>query len=196
MLALKSISAYHLTDISLTTGAGECIGLTGASGSGKTMLLRVMADLEPFAGALHLEGRPHTAYAPWEWRRRVGMLPATSQWWHDRVDGHFPNIPSEGTRRLGLPADIYQWPVSRLSSGERQRLAVLRLLENRPSVLLLDEPAANLDTHHTRLLEDLISDYRRSAGAAVIWVTHNSDQIRRITDRCFEIRNGKLFTVG
>jgi ABC-type multidrug transport system ATPase subunit len=89
-----------------------------------------------------------------DWRRRVGLLPAESGWWADRVGAHFittndarnpATTPTPILARLGFEPDVLDWDVQRLSSGERQRLGLARLLLNRPEVLLLDEATANLD---------------------------------------------------
>ena len=83
-------------------------------------------------------------------------------------------------------------PVSRLSSGEKQRLDLMRLLSNRPRVLLLDEPTANLDPENTRRVEVVITEYRRSHDAAVIWVSHDEEQVRRVANRYYEVVGGHL----
>jgi ABC-type iron transport system FetAB ATPase subunit len=76
-------------------------------------------------------------------------------------------------------------PVRRLSTGERQRLALLRLLAGKPQVLLLDEPTASLDPRSTRAVEQLVTHYRLHHQAAVLWVSHDADQARRIADRYY-----------
>ena len=192
MLELESVCVRHLQNVHLAVGAGECIGLSGASGSGKTLLLRAIADLEPFTGTLCLNAQPHHTFQPWEWRRQVGMLPATSQWWSDRVASHFTEINMDWLQQVGFGKDVMDWPVSRLSSGERQRLAMLRLLANRPQVLLLDEPTANLDSERTAAMERLLSHYRRTAGASVIWVTHDGAQAARVAGKKMTIRGNTL----
>ena len=93
---------------------------------------------------------------------------------------------------LGLTEPVLDQPVTRLSSGERQRLALLRLLANRPRVLLLDEPTANLDTDNTRRIESVISEYSRTNQAAVIWISHDRTQVTRVANRHMELRNGTL----
>ncbi|MDX1335484.1 MAG: ATP-binding cassette domain-containing protein, partial [Gammaproteobacteria bacterium] len=70
--------------------------------------------------------------------------------------------------------------VSRLSSGERQRLALLRMLENSPRVLLLDEPTANLDRENTLLVENMIARYVQDHEAAAVWVSHDAEQQERL----------------
>ena len=196
MLKLESVCARHLQNVYLTLKAGECITVTGGSGSGKTLLLRIIADLEPFTGILRLDDRSHVDFHPWEWRRRVGMLPASSQWWFDTVALHFQDLPNGWLTQVGFDPSVMQWSVNRLSSGERQRLALLRLLANRPQVLLLDEPTANLDQDLTIAVEQLLAAYRRETGAAMIWVTHDGHQIRRVAERCMTIRGNTLCQQG
>ena len=93
---------------------------------------------------------------------------------------------------LGFEPDVQSWSISRLSSGERQRLALLRLLANQPMVLLLDEPTANLDGANAERVESLIRRFQDATGAAVLWVSHDAAQGRRVADRALEIRDGAL----
>jgi ABC-type iron transport system FetAB ATPase subunit len=98
-------------------------------------------------------------------------------------------------KALGLPAEALGWQISRLSTGERQRLALLRLLAMGPSALLLDEPTANLDADNGLRVERLIRAYADEHQAPVLWVSHDAAQRQRIADRqlCLEpdgIRNG------
>lgn len=72
------------------------------------------------------------------------------------------------------------WEVSRLSSGERQRLSLARLLAGYPKVLLLDEPTANLDKANTNRVEELILTYLREQGASALWVSHDPEQRHRM----------------
>ena len=83
-------------------------------------------------------------------------------------------------------------PVARLSSGERQRFALLRLLANRPRVLLLDEPTANLDPDNVTRVENLIAAYLSTEDAAVLWVSHDPLQISRVAHRRMRLEAGRL----
>lgn len=98
--------------------------------------------------------------------------------------------------RLGFQPDVLDWDVQRLSTGERQRLALARLLVNGPEVLLLDEATANLDPSNRAQAEQLIDDYRRQRRAAVLWASHDPDQRQRLAQaaggRCFVIEAGRL----
>jgi ABC-type iron transport system FetAB ATPase subunit len=115
------------------------------------------------------------------------MLPAESQWWFDTVGEHFFDFNEEWLGRLGLTKEAMGWDVSRLSTGERQRLALVRLLANDPVALLLDEPTASLDVANVGEVEKIIGEYRRDNDAAVLWVTHDPEQAKRVADRRFEI---------
>lgn len=191
-LTLKQFRSPLLEPIDLQITAGECITLSGPSGSGKSRLLRALADLEPHQGEAWFDDREMYSFSAPAWRREVGLLPAESAWWAERVGDHFPRPDPSLMALLDLSADAMQWEVSRLSSGERQRLALVRLLCNRPGVLLLDEPTANLDQQNIDRVEGLISDWRRNQSVAVFWVTHDPDQQRRVGDRMWQIADGRL----
>jgi ABC-type multidrug transport system ATPase subunit len=92
---------------------------------------------------------------------------------------------------LGLPADCGDWPVARLSTGEKQRLALARSLVLAPRVLLLDEPTSGLDPEAVERVETLIRA-RQKDGVSIVWTTHDRAQARRVARRWLEIENGRL----
>ena len=181
-----------LGPVNLSLNAGECLCVTGPSGSGKSLLLRAIADLDPHQGEVLLDGVAASDIAPEQWRRQVALLPPESSWWLPRAGDHFHNGMPVALAQLDLSEDILKQPVSRLSSGERQRLALLRLLANQPRVLLLDEPTANLDADNTGRVEAVIAAYREQHRAAVIWVSHDSAQARRVASRQLSIEEGAV----
>ena len=127
------------------------------------------------------------------WRRLVGYLPAESGWWADQVGAHF-KAPAEAVplvEALGLAAEALDWPVARLSTGERQRLALARLLANKPRVLLLDEPTSGLDEAATERTETLLKQ-RLAQGCALLFATHYRDQARRLARRCLHVDHGTV----
>lgn len=191
-LVLSGFRCWHLQAIDLEVAAGECVGVSGASGTGKTLLLRAIADLEPHQGQTYVEGLEHLSLSGPEWRRRVAYLPAESHWWAERVGMHFARKDKELLLHMGFDPECLDWSVSRLSSGERQRLALARQLAQRPEVLLLDEPTANLDRHNRLLVEDCVAQYRRDHKAATLWVSHDPEQRKRISSRSFLIADQRL----
>jgi len=192
LLSLRCFGTRLLQPFDLALPVGDCITLNGPSGCGKSMLLRAIADLDPHQGEMALDGQPSQDIEATEWRRQVGLLPAESGWWGERVGDHFEPSETALFEQLQLPGDCLGWSVARLSSGERQRLALLRLLANRPSVLLLDEPTANLDRENSRRVERLLDAWRTTHRCGVIWITHDPDQQRRIGDRHYQIDQGRL----
>ena len=97
--------------------------------------------------------------------------------------------------RVGVDAAALGRPVSRLSTGERQRLALIRALLLGPEVLLLDEPTAALDPASTLAVEALIAECLES-GVGVIWVSHDTDQASRMATRVLSIAGGRLSTAS
>ncbi len=171
------------------------LAITGPSGAGKSLLLRMIADLDPNEGDVWLDGQ-HRANVPAPlWRRQVIYCAAETGWWEPDVITHFPPATRAeaeiAAAAIALPADILTAPVQRLSSGERQRLALLRALALQPKVLLLDEPTGALDHETTHLVETLLSE-RIAAGLAIILVTHEAAQVTRLGAVHMRLQAGKL----
>jgi len=191
-LEIRDIISHAVGPINLSVDAGQCVCLSGPSGSGKTLLLRAIADLDPHGGTALLDGKECEHFIPFEWRRRVGLLPAESAWWDDTVGQHYARDGQGWLAQLGFETDVLGWEVSRLSTGERQRLALGRLLTNRPEVLLLDEPTASLDSDNVGRVEELLRDYRTEHDAAILWVTHEDAQVARVAELGFRIVDGRI----
>ncbi len=191
MLRLEDLQIPNLETINLTIAPGECIGLSGESGSGKSRILRAIADMDEHGGQVYEEDIAQDQIKAHEWRRRVALLPAESQWWFDTVGEHF-QAHTEHIDALGFDADVMNWHVSRCSSGEKQRLAILRMLANCPRVLLLDEPTANLDTTNTARVEEMICSYLAEHSAVAIWVAHDVQQLQRVCQQQFKLNDGRF----
>ncbi len=193
MLVIEGLRSDLFGPVDLTVAAGECVAIEGPSGSGKTLFLRAVVDLDPNRGGVRLDGSRREAMPAWRWRRLVGMVPAESGWWADRVGAHFerPEMLPPLLETLGLPPESPEWEVARLSSGERHRLAIARALCLEPRALLLDEPTASLDPAATERVEGLLRRFM-AAGGPVLLVTHDIGQARRLSARRLVMRRGRL----
>lgn len=190
MLRVRGLVTKAGGPAELDLAAGEIVALRGPSGAGKSLLLRALADLDPAEGEVSLDGTPREAIPAPEWRRLVAYVPAESGWWADRVRAHFANGAGL-VERLGLDPAALDWEVRRLSTGERQRLAIARALALEPRVWLMDEPTAALDAEAAARVEALLREGRED-GAAILIVTHDAEQARRLADRTLHIEAGRL----
>ena len=194
MLSVHALRCRGLAPAAFDLAAGECVAVSGPSGAGKSLLLRALADLDPNEGDVRLDGVPRAAVPAPLWRRRVAYVPAESGWWADAVGAHFRDwsaaLPLLGP--LGLPAACRAWPVLRLSTGERQRLALARALALRPRVLLLDEPTSGLDPGARDAVERIVAGRLRDEGAGALWVTHDAAQAGRVASRRLVVEGGRV----
>ncbi|MFT8719154.1 ATP-binding cassette domain-containing protein [Acetobacter sp.] len=192
-LTAHTLRSERVGPVSFHVQPGECLAITGASGSGKSVLLRLLADLDPYQGAVLLNGENSQTVPGAVWRQRVAYFPAEPGWWSERVADHLPDTPEVRVLLddLGLPDRILTAEIRTLSTGERQRLALVRGLLHRPQVLLLDEPTSALDPEATARVESLINRYKQE-GAAIILVSHNTAQTDRMADRHLILKNGRL----
>nr|WP_207162282.1 ATP-binding cassette domain-containing protein [Thiocapsa imhoffii] len=255
-MRLDRLHSRLLEPLDLLIEAGALLFLSGASGSGKSQLLRAIADLDPHTGEVWLGDTPRSRMPPALWRRRVGLLPAETCWWAEEVGAHLPLMehasqhplslgsntrasppagqpigrvlkhlaaftrrsrprqsatgtahepePASATpsqiidwlARIGFEPDVLGWSIARLSSGERQRLALVRLLAQMPTALLLDEPTANLDPGNGARVESLVTHYRQQQQVAILWVSHDPLQRARLGGRALAIRNARLEPVA
>ena len=192
MLLVRDLARPGLGPISFELQVGECIALRGPSGAGKSLLLRAIADLDPNSGTVTLDGSARESMPAPQWRRQVTYLPAEPGWWADRVGAHYSDWQTARplVEALALPADCDHWPVLRLSTGERQRLGLVRVLLLEPRVLLLDEPTSGLDAEATESVERLVLE-RLAQGTSVLWVTHDDAQAKRVARRALKISKGQ-----
>lgn len=185
----------------LTIRRGETLAVVGPSGAGKTTLLRLLQFLEPPSeGAIHLEGQPVTCPAPLTVLRRITtvfqrpvMLDRSVRdnvRFGLRLQGRDAGPAADALmERLSLSA-LASAPARTLSGGEFQRVALARAVALAPDVLLLDEPAANLDPANVALVESVLHDEQRR-GATLVLVTHNTHEARRLADRTLLLLDGR-----
>lgn len=198
-LQIHELSFLENGPYSLNLAAGECCGLSGESGIGKSQFLRAIADVAVHDGECLLHGVPCSSFTPQNWRKSVALVPAESFWWHDSVGPHFtaesvenaPSLPHL-LGRLGFGTDVLNWQISRLSTGERQRLSLVRTLLTRPQVLLLDEPTSGLDKQMAAVVEEIVTEICDKEQSCCLWVSHDLEQLGRIADHSFHLERKKL----
>jgi ABC-type iron transport system FetAB ATPase subunit len=193
MLVIEDLKTALFGPLDISLAPGECVAVMGPSGAGKSVFLRAIADLDPSSGEVTLDGAARSATAAPDWRRKVALVPAESGWWADKVGDHFP--PGEPgpalLEALGLPPEVMDWSVDRLSSGERHRAALARALCRHPAAILLDEPTASLDEASTKRVEALVRQ-QLAGGVPMIIVTHDAAQAERLAARTLWLCDGRF----
>lgn len=192
MLRIDKLKAGRLPPLSFSVSEGECLAVEGPSGSGKTTLLRAIADLDPATGQVFLDGAERSEMSAPEWRRKVCYCSAEPAWWTASARDALPkearrgfDDKGRGTRlsrllaSLALDQALLDRPIGTLSTGERQRMAIVRALAGDPKVLLLDEPTGALDLASAGLVEELIR-FVLLSGKAVVVVSHDVRQVERL----------------
>ncbi len=185
MLRAERLKTAGLPPLSFEVANGECLVVEGPSGAGKTRLLRAIADLDAAPGQVFVDGAERREMAATRWRQLVRYAAAEPQWWTDTPREAMPDGPQVMARvermaaSLGVAPELLDRPVSLLSTGERQRLALVRAVVDEPRVLLLDEPTASLDVGSAALVEELIR-FQLLAGRAVVLVSHDTGLAARL----------------
>jgi phospholipid/cholesterol/gamma-HCH transport system ATP-binding protein len=203
-------------DISLAVMRGEVFALVGASGGGKSMLLREVIMLRrPEGGSIRVLGKDILAIDErerMELRRRMGVLfqhgalfsalsvaenVAVPLREHTRLNPAFiREIAAIKLEWVRLPTGAGEKYPSELSGGMLKRAALARAIALDPELVFLDEPTAGLDPASAAALDDLIGQLKSVLGLTVIMVTHDLDSLWQIADRVGVLGNGKLLAVG
>ncbi|MCP4937476.1 MAG: ATP-binding cassette domain-containing protein [bacterium] len=191
MLKVRDLKIHGLEPISFDLQCGDVLVVRGPSGSGKSLLLRAIADLDETSGSIFFDQMSKNDETAGNWRVRVRYLAAESGWWLERVEQHFTNVSAARSlgKDLALEDKLFDSPVAHLSSGERQRMAFIRAIENEPTVLLLDEPTSALDEETGKRMEDKIGFLQKS-GVILIIVTHSNEQASRLATHVLTIKDG------
>jgi ABC-type iron transport system FetAB ATPase subunit len=196
ILKIDGLSVHHIYPelsftLSMQLNAGEIIGINGASGVGKSLIFKAIADLIAHQGYISLDHQNKNNFSAAQWRKKVMLVPAESQWWFENVGEHFHALDKTLFKQLGLDKSILSRHIHEISSGEKQRLALLRAIQYQPEVLLLDEPTANLDKTNSVIIEEFIGHYSKK-NKAILWISHNREQIKRIANYMLVINKDKV----
>jgi ABC-type multidrug transport system ATPase subunit/signal transduction histidine kinase len=202
-------SVQALAGVDLEIRPGELVALAGENGAGKSTLVRcISGDMVPDAGRIIVDGRPVTSRPGAMARRGVAVV------WQDLALCDNLDVASNlllgNERRLLLPSETRfhakaaalleelriplrqtSQPVSSLSGGQRQLLAVARAMRDRPDLLILDEPTAALGVAESAQVEELIASLHRR-GTTILLVSHDIEQMFRLADRIVVLRHGRV----
>jgi putative ABC transport system ATP-binding protein len=193
-----------LVGLTVEVPLGGITVLAGVSGSGKSTMLRLLNRLdEPTAGEIRWGGRLITEWVPTELRRKVAMVFQRPSVFAGTVAENLrvarPALTDgeavAALARVDLGADLLDQDASTLSGGEAQRMCLARSLLTDPQVLLADEPTSSLDGAARQTLEDLALALA-AGGMAIVWVTHDVEQLRRLADHLMVIHEGRVLAAG
>lgn len=198
-----------LKDVSFSAEQGDLIGISGPSGSGKTSLLRLMNLLRsPTEGVILYNTKNLLHYEPTQLRREVAyvlqkpyLFDGTTQDNFDYSYQVWRQKPDEREiadymERANLPMSLLKKSKNEMSGGEQQRVALIRSLLAKPKVLLLDEVTASLDEENTLLLEQLIREEWANRALTVFFISHHSEQLRRLAKTVLYIEQGQIGFCG
>jgi len=197
-------------EVDLELARGEIVLVMGPSGSGKTTLLSMLGGLlRPTRGEIWIDGTniaalPEHALPPFRARsfgfifqdfNLIAALPV-----RENVEVALNLAGAHGAAAraradelltgLGL-AERLEFPIEKVSGGEKQRVAIARAVANRPALILADEPTANLDSHHGAETMRLLRRLAQEEGATVVIVSHD-ERLREIADRVLWLEDGRF----
>jgi putative ABC transport system ATP-binding protein len=184
---------------------GSIYTIIGPSGAGKSSLLRLLNRLdEPTDGEILFGGKNTGEYSPCQLRRLIGYLFQTPYLFPKTVRDNFlyadsklsPDTLAKLTEQVQIPPSMIDRDVETLSIGEKQRVALARLLATNPEIVLLDEPTSALDPSYTESIENLVKAIVRQMTLTVIMVTHNPEQALRMGGETILIVAGRLVEFG
>jgi ABC-type Mn2+/Zn2+ transport system ATPase subunit len=215
-VSVEKSNKYLLKNVTLSIGNNEFLGIIGPNGAGKTTLLNVISGFEKFDGRVYLFGNPVSGRLSRRTRIRIGYVPQLFE-----IDPAFPIHAIEAVMiglcgRLGLfhspgradydramelleimrVAHLARQPLGHLSGGERQKVSIARAIIQRPDILLLDEPTANLDIAVQKEVFNLIEKIHERESPAVLFVTHDFNMLPEAMDRVVFLNHGSIVFDG
>ncbi|MBM7097333.1 phosphate ABC transporter ATP-binding protein [Bacillus sp. H-16] len=202
------VSTKILRDISFDVFKGEIITLIGSSGAGKSSLLMLLNRLnDPDKGRIFYRGKDVKEYDITSLRKSVGMVFQSSSLFDGTVEDNLkygPELFGEWEEDMGLrllknvqlPEEYLSRDVEDLSGGEKQRVALARTLANKPDILLLDEVTSALDLKNVELIEEFLLGLVPDKVHAVVMVTHDVAQAKRLGDRTVYMEEGTIVESG
>jgi putative ABC transport system ATP-binding protein len=210
---MGSTTIRAVDGVTLDIQSGEFVALLGASGSGKSSLLNLIAGLDsPTSGQVVSGGKDLARLSRQELakyrRHAVGMvfqsfnlIPSMTVLENVELPLRFAEVDrsqraglaGNALERVGLGGRLLHRPIE-LSGGEQQRVALARALVNQPSILLADEPTGNLDSHTGTEVMDLVRNLNASSGMTVVLVTHEQAIAEKYAKRMISLADGKVIS--
>ena len=208
-IVLRREAVTILNDLSFTVNRGDTLAVLGPSGAGKTSLLRLLNGMDsPTSGSIIFDNQPLEDHPALELRKNVGMVFQSPVMMKGSVEENLRiterwsgNIFSADKlitvmEHVGLDQRFLSKDAQSLSGGEKQRVALARVLLNEPRVLLLDEPTANLDPKLAKSIIKLFSDLQKELGLTVLISSHNHSLIEKFVNRVVVVIDGKIIEEG
>ena len=220
MITVENISISYngkpvVRDVSFDLANAEIIALVGPNGAGKTTLIRALNQTVAISsGSIKIENRNIAHFSRREIAHRIAVVaqenetkfPLTvlefvlaGRFVHGRAFGWETDRDVEIARRAIAACELTDFAdrlMNELSGGERQRVVLARALATGASVLLLDEPTANLDLAHQAMMFRLVRERCRSCDASAIVITHDLNLAAAFADRVLVLNEGRLFALG
>jgi putative ABC transport system ATP-binding protein len=201
---------WLLRDVSVRVDPGARVAIVGSSGSGKSLLLRALALLDPIdQGSIRWRGSPADSQGVPAYRRQVMYLHQQPAIFEGTVEenlrqpfalrihaqAHFEkDFVTDLLGTVGRPPDFLHKSSSELSGGERQIVVLIRAMQLRPKILLLDEPTAALDKEIKQAVEQLLAKWLDESrdDRALIQVSHDPEEVERIAEQVLHMEGGQL----
>ena len=195
-----------IKDLSFDVFRGEVFGFLGSNGSGKTTTLRALLGLyQPTAGDLLINGKPYSV----ESQIRLGYLPEERGLYKKEkvLDvmlyfGQLKGLSRKEAKDVSLKflervnlSDKANTHLDKLSGGQQQKIQLGVTIMGDPELLIMDEPAKGFDPVNRRLLMNIIEEQRK-AGATIIYVTHQMEEVERLCDRLILLKDGQAAAYG
>jgi len=212
---------HAVDDVSFTIAAGECVGLVGESGCGKSTIVRLVTRLtDPTGGSIAFEGRdigavPAGRFARTADRAHIQMV------FQDPLESLNPRFTAfdaiadplrhlaavrdraalargveEAADLVSLPRELLGRFPHQLSGGQQQRVGIARAISVRPKLLVLDEPTSALDVSVQAVILRLLADLRRRLGMSYLFVSHDLNVVRMLSDRILVMYLGQIVEHG
>ncbi len=201
-----------LQDVSFSLEEGELVVLVGASGCGKTTLLKMINKLIPVSdGVIRVHGKKLSDWNTIELRRSIGyVIQQTGLYPHMKIDRNIGFVPfvkgikksvwkekaRELIRLVGLDESYLKRYPRELSGGEAQRVGVARALAADPDIILMDEPFGAVDEITRKKLQDELKSLHKKLKKTILFVTHDIDEALKLGDRILLFNKGKIEQIG